>query len=113
MLVFPLQPTGPGEVGHQVQTTDIDVEKLSAPGDRGDLGTGQRCRRWIVGFQDIHRDGPHRGDDPADSTLSEEGRKCFYFRKLWHRWTPAKNCELIPIPGRITGSPSDTFPVKS
>src|SRR6185503_9628342 len=47
-LVTPADPAAAGQVDHEVQVVDGDVEELAVPGHGSHEQTLQRRRRWVI-----------------------------------------------------------------
>ncbi len=83
-LVAPPQPSGPGEVHHQVQPADVEVQELPAPSHSLHQQPREGAHRRIEGLQHVHRDDvdPHHG--PPDGTFGEQVDDRLYLGKLRH-----------------------------
>lgn len=79
-FVPPAQPAGAGEVDHQVQPVDVQVEELAVPGRAGDGQPAERGHRRVVGLQRGEGENIDAGDDMAGRPLPQE------LRERLHLW---------------------------
>jgi len=82
---LPGQPPCPGEMDHQVQAADVEVEELAAPAHPDDLLALQGERRWVVGLEDAHGDRVDAGDVAADGAGFQQGGEGRDLRQFGHR----------------------------